>query len=426
MAHEETTSRDLLVNMAFSATFFLFIFNAYSIITRFLYLYSASWLPFLVIICIPLYPVLRRCMATTTILLLAFTCLAAGAMAKFILHHVNGMGSIFVMVDALALGNFAISVIVFCAFFDRRAELSSMASATTRGKENTFLVIGSLIVTASCFALGGSGVDSEALSAVLLVPIAITIVVAWRREKWQNGDRLETLLHDDKQLPFKNRIKAGYSLVSTVNDAMMQAVVIFFAGTMLIPYLNPFHECEIDCRPSSEDALYWDATTWRFIAMLIFSVLAMLLLVWRFRSKKSDARKIKTPVKFDFYEFIWLMILGFSSLLWDSLVILPDITITRSQEVVTPAGITIIIMLLVQGIQFARVKSGARVDAKVSMLQCLRAGMVAGVLLGIGAPALMLFVRVGMNFDAWLYTIIAVAASMAFELPLMGRKHRRK
>ena len=277
-----------------------------------------------------------------------------------------------------------------------------------------------LLVIASCFALGGTGVNADALATCMLVPIAIAIMVEWRHEKWQNGNQLESLMHDDKKLAFPERIKAGYSLITIVNDALLMAVLIFFTGSMLIPYLDPFHGAS------------WDATTWRFIATCILTVVAFIVFLRGFAAKNKDGREpnasgnhqTSKKASILLVALIWSLvsILGFVIIFYFESVLAMK---TSFDETMLYASMTVLIVFLVQGIQFTRAKSGTRASSSVSNLQCLRAGIIAGMLLGIGAPALMLFVRVGMNFEAAVFAVITVVLVMILELPLLVRRRFR-
>nr|MDO8113012.1 hypothetical protein [Candidatus Sigynarchaeota archaeon] len=390
---------DILVNAAFIAGLFWFLFHVYTIVTRYLYMFFLSWYPFLALVPVFFYPMFRRAASIERILLLALIALCITTIAGMVIDRIAA-GTAAILADVALIAGFSSFLVLACSFFDLRALGSTKAREMPIHEvkiNERSLLAGFLLVSASCFALGGTGADMGIISSVLLAVIAVSLWLARHRKVIGEMPRLQSLMIDARQMPLCDAFKAGLQLVRHASDALVLAAIASFLGSRIVPFLDPFNE------------VTWDVVTWRLILVLITSGLAavVVLSLYGDPSREGDAGVPRSPFRlFSLIASFLLSIAGGIALFFASGVfasLFPGIDIV----LVSMVSVTAIVPVL-HGVQAVRgaVAPGFRGDAVP--VQCAWLGVIAAAVIGAGTAALAVFVKSGYVVVADMIAMVAL------------------
>ncbi|MEX2683962.1 MAG: hypothetical protein Q6373_020495 [Candidatus Sigynarchaeota archaeon] len=399
MAREESGGRErVLASVLFFAGFTWFVLTLHAIVTRYLYMFSLSWFPFLAIIPPFFYPLARRLAPVMQTMILLAIILASGIITRTLLVLFTS-GQLAFADDIALLASLSSFFMLACAFFDFKSLcISSAASLSKRGDDHGAItdLSASMLVSATCFAIGGTPVLIEPVIGVLLLVASIIAGRAVKINVRQGEAAIDSLV--PRRNPAGDRLfaKERLALLVHVTSSAYLAFLACFLGGLVLP------------RTSILSGSSMDSATWRMVLVSGLGAAAGLAAAIGIKTRSQPAGTMqRAGWKAWFDVMIALVLSVFTGLLTIAAFTGPATTV---QDVP--------VMLIVPAFhlaQAARIVPSSRIRGAASPLSCAWNGVLASLLFGVGGIALVLLIKVGMVADMALVACIAIVCAALLE-----------
>jgi len=397
MTKEELGGREsILGSLLFFAGFAWFVLNLHDLVTRYLYMFSLSWFPFLAIIPPFLYPVARRIASIMQAMIVPGIVLASSIVGRILLGFFNS-GQFAVADDIALLASLSSFLMLACSFFDLRSLHTALAAPISK-RDGELGAIADLsapmLVSALCFAIGGTVASLEPVIAGVLV-FASILARRWARAPAESGsDSLLSITIHQAPAPSRHRPVERLTLLVHVTSGIYLAFLACFLGGLVLPRTSILSGSPID------------GATWRMVLVSALGASAGLALA---TCAKDNNRSPDLGGRWKSWLYIAL-----AAALSVTTGILTVATFIG--HAIAVQGIpALFIVPAFHMAQAARRVPNSRIHGATQPLACAWNGVLASLMLGAGGIALTLLMRAGMVAEMAVVACIALVSASLLE-----------
>jgi hypothetical protein len=391
----------MIGNMAFLAGLAWFAFNVHAIVTDYLYMFSLSWYPFLVLLVPLLYPAARRVASVDKSMLVSCCSLAVTLCAGMILEGLP-LGSLTIMVDIARLGSFGSFLALSCAYFESQSlpitrAVNELAQNKNKKNHSSLVIGGTMLLSAACFAAGGTEIHPGHVLSVSCILVSALMVREARATMQPGAEHVLRSSVNLRQAFTPRSLKAGFILLGHVMKSIFLAFLVAFLGGTILPRTGPFAGTMID------------AATPRFLLAACLSTVAGLVLYLDPGNARRHAGAITNHETRETRHFI-IRALAQACLC---------ITIGVALFVPVPALNMAAAMLVVPAfcvVQFTRDQASVRNDWDALSIQRTWMGVITSLILGAGSTILVLLLRVGMIAEMAMISCVALGCASIIDM----------
>lgn len=369
------------------------VMNVHSIVTRYLYLFSFSWYPFLALVPPLVYPLARRVVPVHRFMVGAgitmTTCVAARALVSLL-----SLGTLALLEDVFYIASLGAFIVLGCTYFDHRSSSKTASPGSSTREDVRDLVVDTsmlAILFATCFSIGGMPLFLEPVIASLLL---FGVILARHDVARLPGDagclpRVEPV--QDPTI-YRARVMESCRSIVHVLPAISLAVIVAFLGGLVMPRTSLFSGYSID------------GATWRLVLATALGSSASVAIATSLKPRITPSRAC-TTLAIDTWRFTALssvLSLG-AGIFFITALMLPETALGMVSAMITAPGLLLV--------HHARGVSAAQERASPAPEQRAWNAVIASLMLGAGSIVLVLLLRVGLAVEMAFIASIALASA---------------